>query len=92
MRSGVNDARGALRGDNPDEAEALAGMDAALAALDAELAWRDRAREELAPGLQAYVDGITRSVGARALQRMPSEMALSIAACEANHRDLSLNF
>ena len=92
VRSGVNDARRALRDSEPNEAEALAGMDAALAALDAELAWRDRAAQELAPGLQAYVDGITRSVGARALSRMPRDMALSVAACEANHHDLSLDF
>ena len=92
VRSAVNDARSALRGDNPDEAAALAAMDEALATLDAELAWRDRAQAELAPGLQAYVDGITRSVGARALPRMPEEMALAVAACEANHHDLSLDF
>ncbi|MEE3099404.1 MAG: TRAP transporter large permease subunit, partial [Pseudomonadota bacterium] len=92
VRSGVNEARKALRSDNPDEAAALAGMDEAIAALDAELAWRARAEKDLAPGLQAYVDGIGGSVGVRALDRMPEEVALSVAACESSHRNLSLNF
>ena len=92
VRSAVNDARKTLRSDDPDEDLARAAMDEAIAELDAELAWRSRAEQELAPGLQAYIDGIGSSIGVRALDRMPNDVALAVAACEASHRNLSLNF
>ncbi|SDX51548.1 TRAP transporter, DctM subunit [Albimonas donghaensis] len=92
VRSAVNDARKTLRSDDPDEDLARAALDEAIAELDAELAWRSRAEQELAPGLQAYVGGIGSSIGVRALDRMPNDVALAVAACEASHRNLSLNF
>jgi len=92
IRSAVNDARRALRGDEPDRETALAALDEALALQAAQIAWRERAERELLPGLESYVAEITQTVGARRLDRMPRSMALSIAACESSHRDLSLHF
>jgi tripartite ATP-independent transporter DctM subunit len=92
VRSAVNDARKTLRDDEPDPAAARAALEEALSLLDAEVAWRERAERDLLPGLQAYLDGITPTIGARALERMPEDMAAAIARCEATHRDLSLNF
>jgi chromosome segregation ATPase len=92
VRGAVNDARSALRGREPNPAEAAAAMEEALRLHAAQIAWRDRAETELRPGLEAYLEEITRTVGARQRERMPRSMALSIAACESNHRDLSLHF
>jgi chromosome segregation ATPase len=92
VRSEVNDARSALRDDEPDVAEAVAAMERALALHAEQMAWRSRAQEDLLPGLEAYLERITETVGVRQRDRMPREMALSVAACESRHRDLSLRF
>ncbi|MEM6440223.1 MAG: hypothetical protein AAF763_11105 [Pseudomonadota bacterium] len=92
VRGAVNDARSALRGREPNPAEAIAAMEEALRLHADQIAWRDRAETELRPGLATYVEEITQTVGARQRERMPRSMALSIAACESSHRDLSLHF
>ncbi|MEM1316499.1 MAG: C4-dicarboxylate ABC transporter permease, partial [Pseudomonadota bacterium] len=92
VRGAVNDARSALRGREPNPAEAIAAMEESLRLHAAQIAWRDRAETELRPGLETYVQEITQTVGARQRESMPRSMALSIAACESNHRDLSLHF
>ena len=92
LRSEVNDARSALRDDDPDPAEAAAAMERALALHAEQMAWRSRAQQELLPALEAYLERITATVGVRQRDRMPREMALAVAACESRHRDLSLRF
>ncbi|MGM0584205.1 MAG: TRAP transporter large permease subunit [Pseudomonadota bacterium] len=92
VRGALHDARGALRGNEPDPAAARTAMEEALRLLDADIAWRERAQEELAPGLQAYLDGVTPTIAVRALERMPEDMASAVASCQSQHRDLSLSF
>jgi len=43
-------------------------------------------------GFSAYIGAITETLGARQQQRLSRDQALYVAACDAAHRDLSLNF
>ncbi|SET37315.1 TRAP transporter large permease subunit [Oceanicella actignis] len=92
IRSAVSKARSALRARTPDKAEAIAQMQAALNALEADLAWRERALAELAPALDRYEAAIRDTLGARQQPRLTREQALFIASCSADHRDISLSF
>jgi hypothetical protein len=92
IRSLVAKARSALRSRTPDKEAALKSLDDAVAAVDAQLAWRSRASQELAPGINVYEAAIRDTIGARLQPRMTRDQALSIAACESHHRDISLGF
>jgi TRAP-type mannitol/chloroaromatic compound transport system permease large subunit len=92
VRSGLGDARRALEEETPDRQAASEGIAEALAAADEELAWRQPAAEDLLPTLGTYADMIRPNLGLRDLQRFPREQALYVAACNASHRDVSLNF
>ena len=67
-------------------------MNDAIAKYDAQLVWRKRAVVELLPGLQQYDATIRDTIGLRQQPRLPREQALFVAACNAGHRDISLNF
>ena len=92
VRNALGNARRALEGDDPDQGEAVAAIDEALSALDAELAWREQPAREVLPALRSYDDAIRTNIGLRLLPRFPREQALAVAACNASHRDVSLNF
>ncbi len=92
VRNAVSAARRALVTDNPDREEAQAKLDDALEALDGELAWRKPASAALLPALGAYETTLRDNIGLRLQRRFPREQALEIAACNASHRDVSLDF
>ena len=92
VRKGLNDAKRVLEKTPDDRAKALSNYDEAIAELAAQKEWRAKAEASLKPGLQAYVDAILPTLGARALPQLTESQALYIAACNAGHRDLSLNF
>ncbi|MEO0793039.1 MAG: hypothetical protein AAFY27_10910, partial [Pseudomonadota bacterium] len=64
----------------------------AVAALDEDVAWRTRAASAFAADLDAYYDAIKGTIGLRQQPRLPRGPALAVAACQANHRDISLSF
>ncbi len=92
IRSQLSSARRAIRAKEPDEAKALKGLDRALELHAEELAWRERARDELLPALQAYEAAIRDTIGLRQQPRLPREQALELVGCTAEHRDISLFF
>ncbi len=92
IRSLLSDARRALRAKQPDKAKALAVLEEAAQAYSAELAWRQRAKTELLPGLQAFEAAIRDTIGLRQQSQLPREKALAIVGCTARHRDISLYF
>ena len=92
IKSVVTKARRALRGDSPNVAEATALMAQATAQLEAEIAWRQRAQANLAPGLAAYDDAIKGTIGLRQQERLTASQADEVASCQARHRDISLEF
>ena len=92
VSSGVAGARRALDDDEPDREDALEELDEALEAREDELAWRRAVDPELAAALIALETRLRDTLGIRSQDRMSREQALHVAACNANHRDVSLNF
>ena len=54
--------------------------------------WVGSSKEELEEVLEDFRVAISTSLGIRSQEKFSEELALSLAACNANHRDLSLNF
>ncbi|MXN65283.1 TRAP transporter large permease subunit [Stappia sp. GBMRC 2046] len=92
IRSAINDARKAMRQDEPDKAAAMAGIAEAVALFEREVEWRSRAQAELLPAIEAYDAAVADTIGLRSQPRLPRDVALSVAACNSSHRDISLNF
>ncbi|MGR3717531.1 MAG: TRAP transporter large permease subunit [Thermohalobaculum sp.] len=88
----LSKARRAIKGKNPDPEKAAEFLTQAIAAFDADLAWRQRAEAGLAAGLAAYDTAIRDTIGLRGQRKLPTEQALYVAACSAGHRDISLSF
>ncbi len=67
-------------------------LDKAVKAYGEDVAWRQRARKELLPGLKEYDLAIRDTIGLRLQPTLPKKQALSIASCNSVPRDISLNF
>ena len=92
VASGVAGARRALDDEEPDLEEALSDLDEAIAAREAELAWRRGVDPDLAETIVSLESDLRGTLGIRSQERMSREQALHVAACKADHRDVSLNF
>jgi chromosome segregation ATPase len=92
IKSNLSSARRALRKKIPNREKALDKLNQALKIYREELAWRQRAKTELLSGLAAYELTIRDTIGIRQQSRLPHEMALDLASCTAEHRDISLFF
>jgi tripartite ATP-independent transporter DctM subunit len=92
IRSELSKVRREFRRQTVDRDKARAAYRAAVQKLDVELAWRKRAVTELLPGLAKYEEAIRGTIGLRQQPRLPREQALFVAACNADHRDISLSF
>jgi tripartite ATP-independent transporter DctM subunit len=92
VRSGLSKVRRALRGENPDTAKAAVEMLKVFMEYRGQLSWRERASQELAGNIASYETIIRGTIGARLQTRLNNEQALFVAACGADHRDISLNF
>lgn len=88
----VNRARRALRGNSPDVEEALSYRTEALEQLTADLAWLSKAQTEILPEMQRLDGVLSQSIGLRLQAQLPEHIALSIAACQSGHTDVSLYF
>ena len=93
IKSALGKAERALKDKrNPDRVKALAEYDKALAEYEAQAAWRADAETTLRPQLTAYLDAIRGTLGLRSQDRLSRDQALYMASCNAQHRDISLNF
>ncbi len=92
IRKYLADARKIMRSRKPDANEAVAEIDKAIAGLDADIAWRQKAATEILPKLEAYDAVIVNNIGLRQQSRLPKDMALDVASCLSYHRDISLSF
>ena len=90
--SKLSRARRALRGLEPDVDKALANIAEAGKEFEAEVKWRQRAKNDLKPDLEAYDDSIANTIGARLQTRLNGAQAESVASCLAIHKDLTLYF
>ena len=92
IRSALSDARRALRAKNPDKSKADESMAKAQKVFGEEVAWRQRAKTALLPGLKAYEAVIRDTIGVRLQSHMTREQSLDMASCISVHRDISLHF
>ncbi|MEM7509199.1 MAG: TRAP transporter large permease subunit, partial [Pseudomonadota bacterium] len=92
LKSALSKARRAIRGRNPEPEKAAEFMETAVQAFETDLAWRQRAVEELAPLLETYAAAIADTIALRGQPKLAREQALYVAADTAGHRDIALNF
>ena len=92
IKSGLGKARRALKRKKPDIKKALKEFDRAQKAYTKQLEWRAKAKGEFTDSVSTYEVAMRDTIGMRQQQRMTREQGLSIASCQSNHRDISLNF
>ncbi|MEQ8818117.1 MAG: TRAP transporter large permease subunit [Thalassobaculum sp.] len=92
IRTALSSTRRAIRRDADKPEKAIQEFEKAVAIMSEEITWRTNARESLLPQLEAYDAAIKYTIGLRQLNRMPDEIAVEIAACQAHHTDISLYF
>ncbi len=92
IRRELSEAARALRGDTPEKSKAGTHLATAGNMLAAELTWRRKAENDLAPGLAAYDQAVRSTVGARMQERLSPEQAEAVASCLSHHRNISLEF
>ena len=63
-----------------------------LSLLEQELDWRKTASVELLPKLKKYNSVIKNNIGLRLQSKLTKEQAKFVAACNSDHKDISLNF
>ncbi|MEO1775362.1 MAG: TRAP transporter large permease subunit [Pseudomonadota bacterium] len=81
----------ALTAEAPQRSAAISQIREAFAGLR-EIGWRVQAQEAIGAQIAAYDEAISDTIGLRQQDRLPREQALYVAACSADHRDISLNF
>jgi len=92
IRKQLSRARKALRGKKANFEKAQKSLAKAVNVYQKDLQWRQRAKAELLPGLQAYEAVIRDTIGLRLQPQLPREQALIIAKCNSVPRDISLFF
>ena len=88
----VSNVRRVLRAKSPKPDAARQWLTKAVALIEAEVNWRERAAGELLPKLKAYDAAIADTIGLRGQPRLPDHVAVEIADCTATPRDIYLNF
>ncbi len=92
VRKSLNSARRALRSKSPNPEAARKSIATAIALVEAEVAWRQRASVELFRKQEAYEAAIADTIGLRGQSQLPDHVAAVVAGCSATPRDISLNF
>ena len=92
IKSKLSKARRALKGSKYNPEKAKGYHSEAMALLAAEIIWRKRALTDMVPALVSYDLAIKDSIGLRLQERMSDDVATTISACMASHKDISLQF
>ena len=92
VKSALSKVRRSLKKKPDDRPRALKALDKTLAKLTADVAWRRKAADSVAPGLQRYDAAIRDTIGLRQQPRLSKEQASEVAVCQSRHRDISLSF
>ena len=88
----VVEVQRALKREPANIEDARSAFEKAESAYRESLAWRTAATDKVKPGIDAYVTAIGDTIGLRMLERLPEKIALEVAVCRSDHRDLSLSF
>lgn len=92
IKSQISKARRALSKKTPKIEKVISHLDKATVMYDQQRIWRERAINELLPGIKAYEQAIRGTIGLRLQKRLAKTEALYVAACNSGHRDISLHF
>ena len=92
IKSAISKARRALKSRNPSKEKAQKQLDKAIKLYSEQVEWRTDAAESILPKLITYEDLMRETIGIRDQAKLTKEQALFVAKCQANHRDVSLNF
>ena len=92
FKSKLSKAIRELKKKNVKEEKVNKNLDAALKEITDLHKWVSIAKSPLEQSLKTYLDKTKGSLGIRAQERFNKDLALYLARCNANHRDLSLNF
>ncbi len=92
IKSEISKARKAVKAKKPSVEKALKALDKAQIEYDEQMQWRDAAANSLAAPVAEYESTIRSTIGIRQQTRLSKDQALYVAACDADHRDISLNF
>ncbi|MGA7973493.1 MAG: TRAP transporter large permease subunit [Pseudolabrys sp.] len=92
IRSELYHARRALIAKTPDKDAALKALDKTMATYDKDVAWRQKAAQDVLPGLKAYEAEIRDTIGLRKQPKLPHAIVPEIAMCTSHPRDISLYF
>ena len=92
IKSAISKARRALKSRNPSKEKAQKQLDKAIKLYSEQFEWRTDAAESILPKLITYEDLMRETIGIRDQAKLTKEQALFVAKCQANHRDVSLNF
>ncbi|MEM7256956.1 MAG: C4-dicarboxylate ABC transporter permease, partial [Pseudomonadota bacterium] len=92
IKSEISKARKALKSKKPSQEKAIKALDKAQIEYDEQMVWRDKAEQTLAATVAEYEEAIRSTIGLRQQSKLTRPQALYVAACDAGHRDISLNF
>lgn len=92
IKSEISKARKAVKAKKPSKEKAIAALEKAQAEYDDQMQWREVAATTLAAPIAEYEESIRTTIGVRQQSRLTKKQALYVAACDADHRDISLNF
>ncbi len=92
IRSSVYKIGRALKGRNKSKEKALELLKVTQGLLQTELAWRKAAKADLLANLQTYEKQIRNTIGLRIQPKIPHDIAIKLAGCTSQHRDLTLRF
>ena len=92
IKSAISKARRALKSRNPSKEKAQKQLDKAIKLYSEQVEWRTDAAISILPKLITYEDLMRETIGIRDQAKLTKQQALFVAKCQANHRDVSLNF
>ena len=92
IKNRISRVRRSLRGQKPNPKKAFAELNKGSQIFASEVAWRKRAKREIEPQLKAYDEAIKFNIGLRQQDRLTSDQASEVAACQSVHKDISLSF
>ena len=92
IKSAISKARRALKSRNPSKEKAQKQLDKAIKLYSDQVEWRTDAEVTILPKLNTYEDLMRETIGIRDQAKLTKQQALFVAKCQANHRDVSLNF
>lgn len=92
ISTAISKARRALKGRVANQKKAQSYLDKAILEYEDQMVWRDPSEKKVLLKLATYEDQLRGTIGIRSQAKFSKKQALKVAACQSQHRDISLNF